>query len=85
MIIMPTTEHLKTELETYEREKSRLVAESEGKHVLIQGSEVSGVWDTYVDALNAGYTKFQLTPFLVKQIEGIERVHFFTRDLVCPS
>jgi hypothetical protein len=78
-------DHLKTELETYEREKPRLAAESEGKFVLIQGSEIAGIWDTYLDALSAGYANFKLTPFLVKQIEGIERVHFFTRDLVCPS
>ena len=83
---MLAKERLKTEFETYEREKQRLVAESEGKFVVIQGNHVAGVWDTYADALNAGYGNFGLTPFLVKQIEGIERVHSFTRDLgSCPS
>ena len=73
-------------METYEREKPRLVAENEGKFVVIQGADVAGVWDTYVDALNAGYGKFGLTPFLVKQIEGIEHVQYFGRDLgLCPS
>jgi len=83
---MTATERLKTELEAYEREKSRLVSESEGKYVLIQGTEVAGVWDTYADALSAGYAKFGLEPFLVKQIEGVDRLHYFIRDLVlCPS
>ena len=83
---MTATERFKSELATYEREKSRLVAESEGKFVVIQGADVGGVWDTYVDALNAAYGKFGLTPFLVKQIESVERVHFFPRDLgSCPS
>jgi hypothetical protein len=83
---MTATERLKTELEAYEREKSRLVSESEGKYVLIQGTEVAGVWDTYADALSAGYAKFGLEPFLVKQIEGVDRLHYFTRDLVlCAS
>lgn len=84
--IMAATELLKTELETYEREKPRLVAENEGKYVVIHGTEIAGVWDTYVDALNAAYARFNLTPFLVKRIEGIDRIHFFTKDLaVCPS
>ena len=63
-----------------------LVVESEGKYALIQGDSVAGIWDTYEDALKAGYAQFGLKPFLVKQIQGIERVHFFTRNFVaCPS
>ena len=77
---------LKVELETYSRQRDRLVSESEGKYVLISKDQVAGVWDTYEDALKAGYTQFGLQPFLVKQIQGIDRVHFFTRKLVaCPS
>ena len=77
---------LQIELATYEREKPRLVGESEGKFALIHGDCVAGVWDTYEDALRAGYGQFKLEPFLVKQIQAIERVHFFTRDLVtCQS
>ena len=76
----------KQELETYEREKDRLLADSEGKYSLIRGGTVCGVWDTYEDALKAGYSEFGLDPFLVKQIQRVERVCFFTRDLVtCPS
>ncbi len=83
---MDNIEPLTTELETYERQKQQLVAESEGKYVLIYGSEVAGVWDTYHDALKAGFEKFQLKPFLVKQIEGVDRVHHFTRDIeLCQS
>lgn len=83
---MTDTERLKIELATYEREKLRLIAESEGKYVLIHGNDVAGVWDTYEDALKAGYAEFKLDPFLVKQIQGVDRIHFFTRDLaVCPS
>jgi len=76
------THSLQKELATYEREKSRLVSESEGKFALVHGDHVAGVWDTYEDALKAGYGQFGLEPFLVKQIQAIERVHFFTRDLV---
>ena len=84
--VMCNLERLKTELETYEREKSKLVMESEGKYVLIHGNQIAGIWDTYQDALSAGYSAFGLEPFLVKQIRGIEQVQFFTRDLApCPS
>ena len=83
---MADTSRLKTELDTYCRERDRLVAESEGKYALIHGNEVIGVWDSYEDTLKEGYKQFCLKPFLVKRIEAIEQVHFFTRDLpLCQS
>jgi hypothetical protein len=83
---MAETDRLKTEIETYNREKDRLVAESAGKFALVHGNDVVGVWDTYEDALKEGYERFLLEPFLVKQIRGIEQVQFFTRDLIlCQS
>ena len=83
---MAEAERLKTELDTYHREKLRLVAEHEGKYVVIDGTAVDSVWDTYEDALKAGYGRFGLEAFLVKQIQRVDQVHFFTRDLApCPS
>jgi hypothetical protein len=76
------TDHLKTELETYEQNKENLLGK-EGKFVLIHGKEIAGLWDTYEDALQAGYQQFGMKPFLVKQIQGIERVQCFSREL-CP-
>ncbi len=78
---MASAELLRTELETYENHKDRLVSESQGKYVVIQGSDIAGVWDTYEDALKAAYGKFGLTPFLVKRVEGLDRIHYFTRDI----
>lgn len=78
---------LQTELATYEAHKPELLALGEGKYVLIQGTTIHGVWGTYEDALTVGYQTFGVnTPFLVKQISGIEQVQFFTRDVnACPS
>lgn len=76
-----TQDNLKEELKTYEDNKEKLVAESEGKYVLISGKKVLSTWETYEDALQAGYTACGLKPFLVKKIEGIESVQFFTRSL----
>ena len=83
---MANAEWLKTEIETYEREKARLVAESEGKYALVHGDSVAGIWDTYTDALKAGYGQFGLKPFLVKQIRSIEPVYVLNRNVVgCQS
>jgi len=80
---MMTAHRLEKELETYEAHRQELLAESEGKFVLIQDSKVIGVWDTYEDALKSGYDHFGIdTPFLVKQLSGIEGIQFFTRDLI---
>ena len=71
---------LEKELETYQRERQKLLAH-EGKYVLIHGDTVEGFWDTYEDALQAGYNAHGLEHFLVKRIESVDRVHFFTRDI----
>ncbi len=76
---------LEKELETYQRELPKLIAQ-EGKYVLIHGGTVAGPWDTYEDALKAGYANFSLKPFLVKKIQALEQVQFFSRDLpLCQS
>jgi hypothetical protein len=76
---------LEQEQKTYEREREKLMA-SAGKFVLIHGDEVHGVYDTYSDALQVGYEKYGLKPFLVKQIEMVQQAHCFTRDLsLCPT
>ena len=80
---MTTAEILNIELDAYEKEKDRLLAEGKvGKFALVGQGAVVDVWDTYEDALQAGYGKFGLnTRFLVKKIEGLEAVQFFSRDI----
>ena len=67
-----TAEFLAQEYETY---KSKLpeLARHEGKFVLIQGTDVVGLFATFEEALTAGYAKFGLEePFFVKQISPVE-------------
>jgi len=80
-------ESLKEEAETYERHKAELVKQNEGRFVLIKGSRVAGVWDTYEDAVSAGYREIGVnSPFFVKQISGVERVQFISREIApCQS
>ena len=76
-------EPLKRELETFEQHKLELLATAVGKFLLVQGDRIVGAWDTYADAIKAGYQEFGVnTPFLVKQLTRIERIQFFTRNLL---
>jgi hypothetical protein len=59
---------------------------SEGKYVLIAGAEIGGVFESYEAALEGGYEKYGLEPFLVKKISRAEPIYYFSRDLpACPS
>lgn len=77
---MPMTS-LNREIETYNRLLPELLTH-QGKYVVIKGDSQLGIYDTYQDALTAGYEKFKLEPFLVKQIAPAAQVSYFTRDLV---
>ncbi|MBZ5676431.1 MAG: hypothetical protein LAP61_19490 [Acidobacteriia bacterium] len=75
---------LERELETYKSKLPELLTnEGEGKYVLIHGDQVVDVFGTYEDAIKEGYSKFQLEPFLVKQIQTVEQVQFISRLLPC--
>jgi hypothetical protein len=69
---------LEKELETYRQKLPGMLLE-EGKFALIHGDQVAGTFDTYADALTEGYKLFKLEPFLVKQIQAVEQVHFIAR------
>lgn len=66
---------LEREVATY-REKLPELLQHEGKYVLIHGSSVIGVFATYADALNQGYHRFGLEPFMVRQVHATEPVIF---------
>jgi len=69
---------LEKELETYRQKLPGMLLE-EGKFALIHGDQVAGTFDAYADALTEGYKLFKLEPFLVKQIQAVEQVHFIAR------
>lgn len=71
--------NLNQEIATYNRHLPELLGQ-QGKFVLIKGGDVAGTFDSYQDALTAGYQRFKLDSFLVKQITAVERV-IFSRDL----
>ena len=69
---------LEQELETYKK-NLRLWKDNEGKFSLIHGEEIGAIFTSYEDAINGGYEKYRPEPFLVKQINAFEPVHFITR------
>lgn len=76
------TSLLEAETEIYEQERPRLIAEGKtGKYVVIGDGNIIGTYETYEQALTAGYDNIGDKNFLVKKIEAAEKVHFFTRDL----
>lgn len=74
---------LQQELETFEQLKDQLL-QDEGKYAVISGKELLGVYSSYDDALQIGYERYNLTPFLVKKISTVEPINFFTRDIPTP-
>jgi hypothetical protein len=77
---------LERELETYKSKLPELLAnDGEGKFALIHGDQLADVFGTYEDAIKEGYARFKLEPFLVKQVQAIESVHFVSRLVACPT
>jgi hypothetical protein len=55
---------------------------NEGKYVVIKGDEIlPAAFDDYSAALAAGYDRFGPVSFLVKKVQRVEPVLYFTRDL----
>jgi hypothetical protein len=71
---------LHEEIDTYIRHLPELLR-NQGKFVLIKGAEVAGIFDSYRDAVTAGYQRFKRSPFLVKRIVAVERVGILPRML----
>jgi hypothetical protein len=67
---------LDVEYEFYRREVGRLLAEGhEGKHVLIKGEAIIGIYETDREALDAGYERFSNRGgFFVRKIQTWERM-----------
>ncbi len=56
-----------------------------GAFALVAGGQVQGVYPTEDAALDAGYDRFGMGPFLVKRIVAHEEPRYFSRNLVrCP-
>lgn len=75
---------LDQELKTY-RDRLPTLLEHEGKFVVITGDQVVDILSAYEDALKKAYEICGVDkPFLVKQIEAVDQVCYFTRSINVP-
>ncbi len=72
---------LETELLAYRRLRPTLLDRT-GAFALVSGDCLLGVYETYDEALSAGYRKVGLRPFLVKRIAVGEDTCFMCCDIV---
>jgi len=72
---------LEKEMATYEANVNKWTDQA-GKFVLIHGEDVVDFFAAYEDALKAGYQKFGLDQFLVKQINAVGAAQYITRHVL---
>ncbi len=72
--------NLQRENAAFQKALPELLAQ-EGKFALVIGDEIVGTYAAYSDAIQAGYSKAGLTPFLVKKITQIEDSISYSRPL----
>jgi hypothetical protein len=77
---------LADEWDTYRREVGRLLAEgNEGRHILIKGDQIIGIWGTQNEAFATADRMFPLQPVLIKQIQERERLLRMRHQRTYPS
>jgi hypothetical protein len=72
---------LDRELGVYNDNLTKLM-EQTGKFVLIHGDDIVDYFAAYEDAIKAGYQRFGLEPFLVKQINAVQAVQHISRSIL---
>jgi len=73
---------LDQELKIYHQQKAALQSENPGGgFVVINGTEISGVWQSRTDAIKAGIEKYGNVSFLVKDINESPTRFNFSRNI----
>lgn len=78
---------LESELDVFRQALPALLADpaNRGTFALVHAGAVAGCFPTFDDALAAGYDRFGLAPFLVKEVTDHEEPRYFSRNLRCPT
>jgi hypothetical protein len=79
---------LEHEMEVFARQLPELLGDpgNRDKYALVHGDAVDSIWPSMDEAIEAGYNRFGLSPFLVKEITDDEKPKFFSRNINrCPS
>ena len=75
------TSSARPELTVFEANLARMVTQHPGEYVLIKGDSLVKFCDSYDEALTAGYERFGLQPFFVKQVSEESSTVHYVRDL----
>lgn len=68
----------------FDEARQRLVQESDGKYVVIKGTDISPAQESFSDALTWGYGQYSLSGFCVKQVAARDPViHLSERFSPC--
>jgi hypothetical protein len=73
---------LEQELQTFHEQKDHLLERYKDRYVLIKGDDIVADFESRGDALREGYKRFGQEAFLVKKVEEVEQVNFFSRTLI---
>jgi hypothetical protein len=78
---------LERENNAFKRELPRLLETpgNKGKWALIHGDDLAGLYPDFDSCLAAGYERFDLGTFMVKEVTDTPTVHYFPRNVVCRS
>ena len=77
---------LEQETAAFSRALPELLADQNaGRFALVHAEHVDSVWDSVDEALEAGYERFGLDPFMVKEIVEREQPIYCSRNVRCPS
>ncbi len=68
--------------ETFQANLPALLEKEAGRYVLIHDAQVVGAWNTRAEALEEGYRRFNLEPFLVHHIVAEEKPIFVPRGFI---
>lgn len=74
---------LERELETFRRELPALLREpaNRGRFAVIRADQVLGVFASFDAALEAGYDRYGLDPFLVQEVADPADPRYFSRNI----
>lgn len=73
--------NLDTEVEYFDQHRIEWLEHHGGKIALVKGNSIHGFYDTYDNALIAGYEKFGIVSFLLKEVRLKDEILFFPSPL----
>jgi len=75
-----SSSELEANMEAFQEQLPKLLLTDEGRYAVGRVGDDFSCWDTYGDALQAGYDKYSPKSFVVCQVIRVVEPLIFTRD-----